>query len=216
MRILCIGNSHTFCNGLPFQLRELLRNDYPATEIAMHAPPGVTLGWHALQPETQMAILYHDWDYIVLQQRSHPFDGYAALQSDCDALLPFLRRSAAKTLMFVTWSEKRLPENQAIIDDAFTQVAHEISASLVPVSRAWQTCLHDEADIELYDTDGEHASPRGSYLAACVFYSVIQGRSPVGLPNAIRVNGDELVNLAHDMAERIQRVVARTILPTQV
>ena len=153
MRILFIGNSHTFCNGLPFQLRELLRSDHPGAEVMMHAPPGVTLGWHALQPETQMAILYHDWDYIVLQQRSHPFDGYAALQSDCNALLPFLRRSSAKILMFVTWSEQRLPENQAIIDDAFARVTQEISASLVPVSRAWQTCLHDEPDIELYDAD---------------------------------------------------------------
>ena len=206
-KILFIGNSHTFCNGLPFQLRELLRVDDATAETVMCASPGVPLGWHAEQPETQMAILYGDWDYIVLQQRSHPFDGYTALSNECQALLPYLRRTRAKILLFVTWSEQRFPANQAIIDDAFARVAQEMDATPVPVSRAWQTCLRTEPDIGLYDTDGEHANPRGSYLAACMFYAHIRGRSPVGLPGRIAISGDVLVDLPPDMALRIQRVV---------
>ena len=76
MKILFIGNSHTFCNGLPYQVRELLHLGNPDVYVTMCATGGMTLGWHAEQPETQMAIKFDDWDYIVLQQKTHPFDGY--------------------------------------------------------------------------------------------------------------------------------------------
>ena len=37
-------------------------------------------------------------------------------------------------------------------------------------------------DIQLYDKDGSHPSPAGTYLTACVFYTVLSKKSPVGLP----------------------------------
>ena len=88
--------------------------------------------------------------------------------------------------------------------EAFMQVAQEIHARLVPVSKAWQRILQLEPGIELYDTDGEHASPSRSYLAACAFYAAIQRSSPVGLPNRICVNGDILADIAKDYANNIQ------------
>jgi len=205
MKILFVGNSHTFCHGLPFQVRELIRVNNPDVDTSMVATGGMTLGWHSEQPETQMAIQYQDWDYIVLQQKSHPFDGYDSLLSDCKLLLPYIRKTQAKILLFMTWAEKRIPANQATLDRAFVQVAQEIKASPVPVAKAWQSVLQSEPAIELYDTDGEHSSPAGSYLAACVFYSVIQKSSPVGLPGRICIHGDELVNISQDHAGRIQR-----------
>ena len=205
MKILFIGNSHTFCNGLPYQVRELLRLSNPDVNATMCASGGMTLGWHAEQPETQMAIKYEQWDYIVLQQKTHPFDGYEALLKDCKSLLPYIRKTQAKVLLFMTWAEKRFPTNQLILDKAFLQVAQEIHARAVPVSRAWQRVLQSEPGIELYDTDGEHASPSGSYLAACVFYAIIQGTSPVDLPCRISVNGEVLADISEDYANSIQK-----------
>lgn len=205
MKILFIGNSHTFCNGLPFQVRELIRLSNPDIDISMCATGGMTLGWHSEQPETQMEIQYHEWDYIVLQQKTHPFDGYEVLLNDCKSLLPYIRKTQAEILLFMTWAEKRIPTNQDTLDRAFMQVAQEINARLVPVSKAWQRLLLSETEIELYDIDGEHASPSGSFLAACVFYAVIQGSSPVGLPSQICVNGDVLANIPHEHAEKVQK-----------
>jgi hypothetical protein len=205
MKILFIGNSHTYCHGLPFQIRELVRQTNRDIETAMCATGGMTLGWHSEQPETQMAIQYHEWDYIVLQQKTHPFDGADMLLRDCKSLLPFTRKTQAKILLFMTWAEKRIPANQLTLDRAFLQAAEEIKATPVPVSKAWQSVLRSEPDIELYEPDGEHSSPHGSYLAACVFFAVIQKCSPVGLPGRICINGDELVNLSREHAEKIQR-----------
>jgi hypothetical protein len=207
MKILFIGNSHTFCNGLPFQVRELLRLSNPDINVTMCATGGMTLGWHAEQPETQMAIKYEQWDYIVLQQKTHPFDGYEALLKDCKLLLPYIRKTQAEILLFMTWAEKRFPANQHILDKAFVQVAQEIHARTVPVSKAWQRVLQSEPGIELYDKGGEHASPSGSYLSACTFYAAIQGVSPVGLPNRISVNGDVLADISQNHADIIQKAV---------
>ena len=70
---------------------------------------------------------------------------------------------------------------------------------------AWQRVFQSEPGIELYDTDGEHASPSGSYLAACVFYAIIQGTSPVDLPHRISMNGDVLADISKDYANSIQK-----------
>jgi hypothetical protein len=214
MNILFIGNSHTFCNGLPFQVRELLRLNHPEVEVAMCATGGMTLGWHAQQPETQMAIQYHAWNYIVLQEKTHPFDGHRVLLQNCQSLLPYLCKTQAEILLFMTWTEKRYPANQAILDQAFTQVAQEIHARPVPVSKAWQKILQTEPDIELYDADGEHASPSGSYLAACTFYAILQGSSPAGLLHRICVNGNVLADVRQDFAGKIQNAAWWAVQPT--
>ena len=40
-------------------------------------------------------------------------------------------------------------------------------------------------DLNLYDPDQSHPSPTGTYLSACVFFGVLTGKSPVGLPDRL-------------------------------
>ena len=211
MRILFIGNSHTFYNSMPFQVRELLRLHDPNAQVAMLAVGGVNLGWHAGQPTTRTAILYHDWDAIVLQQKTHPFDGAQALLDDCRLLQPYLKRSTAKVWMYMTWAEKKIPANQAVLDHAFTFVASEIGAGVAPVAGAWHRLRESDPSIEMYDIDQEHASPIGSYLVACTFYSLFTGRSAIGLPSRIKVRGDVLSDVDDFVARQVQEAVDATI-----
>ena len=37
--------------------------------------------------------------------------------------------------------------------------------------------------IDLYDQDQYHANEKGVYLAACVFYAALYGKSAAGLPS---------------------------------
>lgn len=43
----------------------------------------------------------------------------------------------------------------------------------------------------LYNSDGSHPSPRGSYLAACVIYVTLTGESSIGLPGPGDMAGSE-------------------------
>jgi hypothetical protein len=56
------------------------------------------------------------------------------------------------------------------------------NATYVPVGNAFDFVEKNHPEINLYMDDNKHPSPNATYLAACVFYSMITGESPVGLP----------------------------------
>ncbi|MFC1522996.1 DUF4886 domain-containing protein [Elusimicrobiota bacterium] len=206
MKVLFIGTSHTDCNGMPFQFLQLAQigDEGKVVDVSMLASPSVTLGWHARQTETQRSILSGVWDYIVFQQETHPFAGQETLLNDALALMDLTKKTKAKPVLMMTWASEKEPENQPILDSAFINVAQKTSMLLAPVGIAWRDMLENHPDIRLFDPDGEHASQAGSYLAACVFYSVFIRKDPAGLPGRIVYNGDELVNIKPEHAKILQ------------
>jgi MYXO-CTERM domain-containing protein len=61
----------------------------------------------------------------------------------------------------------------------------------------------DSAFYTLYSNDGKHPSASGNYLAACVFYAAITGKSPAGLEGPTSLEVDE--------AAYLQDVAAATV-----
>lgn len=213
MRILFVGNSHTYMNGLPYQVRELIdaAEGRPVCEAWMVTAGGKSLEWHAQEGGTQLTIAGNRWDVVVLQQLTNPFGGYEPLARGYAALRPFIERSGAETLLYVTWKQKTAPESdQAARNAAFDRLAREQHLRVVPVGAAWLRARRDAPEIELYAPDGAHASPAGTYLAACVFFRVLTGRSPVGLPARLAANGTVLADLSPETAEALQRVAAQS------
>lgn len=49
-----------------------------------------------------------------------------------------------------------------------------------PVGAAWKAVRDAHPTISLYDADGSHPSPAGTYLAACVFYCTLYQESCAG------------------------------------
>jgi hypothetical protein len=212
MRVLFIGNSHTFCNGLPYQVREMVDAAAGREECQawMCAAGGQSLAWHAEEPGTLVNLDCNRWDFVVLQQQTHPFGGHAQLAADFARLEPHIRRSGAEPLLFVTWKRKAAPEcEQDELDAAFERLARESGLRLVPVGAAWRRARREHPAIELYAPDGAHAAPAGTYLAACLFFRAITGNSPVGLPARIAANGEVLVDLSPGAADALQRVAER-------
>jgi hypothetical protein len=84
-----------------------------------------------------------------------------------------IKRRGARTVLFLTWSRKAEPEQQADLNHAYDSVAREIGAILAPVGPAWQKARLQNPEIELYAKDGSHPSPLGSYLAASVIVQTL-------------------------------------------
>jgi hypothetical protein len=211
MRVFFIGNSHTFRNGLPYQVCEMVNSAAGREEcqVRMSAVDGRSLGWHAEDTDTLLDLARDRWDFVVLQQQSHPFGGYAKLAADCGKLLPHIEKSGAAALLYVTWKRKDAPEgDQDELDSSFGRLADERGLRLVPVGAAWRRARTAHPHIELYAPDGAHASPAGTYLAACVFLTVLTGKSPRGLSARITANGTTLADLPPRQAESLQRVAA--------
>jgi hypothetical protein len=214
MRVLFIGNSHTYANALPFVTREMIRGRLgaDACEVWSRTVGGRNLSWHASEPGTQQALRMFDWDCVVLQQRTHPFEGYEELAEGYEKLRPHLEKSGAEVLLYVTWKKKNAPAaDQEEITSAFERLGRDRSLRLVPVGPAWAMCRARHPEVELYASDESHASPAGSYLAACCFFAALAGDSPVALPARVVARGDVLIELEESQAKALQEVAAQVM-----
>jgi hypothetical protein len=80
-----------------------------------------------------------------------------------------IRATGAKTCLYMTWARAHAPDSQPAITDAYSAIAKELNATLIPVGVVWPKFLAKYEEPALHDADGSHPSLAGSYLAACVF-----------------------------------------------
>lgn len=184
MKVLFIGNSHTYFNDMPYLFSLLCAvAGGTAAEAVMLAHPYRDLDWHARQYyEIRFNLLYGGYDYCVIQQAAHPFPGLEATEESGKRLIALCRKCGVTPVFTVTWAEKRFPEKQQEINMAYEKFAGDTGVLLSPVGRVWEKVRGGRSDIELYWNDGEHASVYGDYLAACCHYAALTGGRASRLP----------------------------------
>lgn len=189
VRVLFIGNSYTYVNNLPAVLAAMARSATPAREVVwrMVTTGGRTLKGHwEADDAARRAIREGRWDYVVLQEQSllgaTVIDGEPVVSDPARIFWPYARRFAeearaagAEPLFYLTWARKNRPEAQAALTHAYMTVARETGARVVPVGLAWKDARRLHPDVELFDEDGSHPSPAGTYLAASVFFATLFG-----------------------------------------
>jgi len=193
LQVLFIGNSSTYCNDLPKMFAELAQSGGHKVEVEMSAIGGWTLSDHTTTKWTLDKINQQSWDFVVLQEH----DLIASIPSECAkqthpaarSLDEIIRAQGASTILFMTWGCRDadecdnvdFDEYQARLYTCHMDVANELRITVAPVGIAWQNALAQAPHLDLWYQDGIHASRTGSYLVACVFYSVIYQQSPEGL-----------------------------------
>jgi hypothetical protein len=197
VRVLFIGNSYTYFNNLPDVFAKLVDASHlKKTDYAMQAPGGWRLKDHWDKGQARQAIQSQKWDYVVLQDQSqlgdeHVIDGKPRITTDENfyptaiEMAKAIQTAGAIPVFYLTWAKKAVFEDQAMLDNAYFRAAKETKSIVAPVGVAWAEVRSKNPGIELYIEDGSHPSPAGTYLAACVFYATIIGRSPIGLPSKI-------------------------------
>ncbi len=181
MRVLFVGNSHTYFNDMPAQFARMVREmTGEEPQIQMLAYSGRSLAWHREEYfALRFALLRGGFDYCVLQQQAHPFPGEEATEAALRQILPLCRAAGSRPVLFMTWAEKAKPENAAHMSRCYRRLARRHHALLAPIGE-----LFDQfrgTDIELYWQDGEHASPYGSYLTAAALAALLAGTDSLDL-----------------------------------
>jgi hypothetical protein len=192
--ILFLGNSYTYANDLPDLLKQLAAAANQAIVAEAIAEPGWQLQQHATNAESLDALPAQKWNYVVLQEQSViPAMRGEREYSMFPAVRSLAQRSTAigrKPLLFMTWGRERgMPESgfadyasmQTAIATGYATIAAELDIAIAPVGEAWRTVVTQHPTIRLWDEDGSHPSMAGSFLAACVFYTVLYRRSPKGI-----------------------------------
>lgn len=186
IKVLFIGNSHTYTNDLPGIVRDLMTADGHAIQYSEITAGGQTLEWHAQQSATRQTIRSGKFDYVVLQEKSSNFDadtfarGFAALHA-------VIAETDAVPLLYMVWSNESKPLAQKVIAQAHLKAARENNTALAAAGVAWDMLRHGEPPLSLY-ADGNHAKPLGSYLAACSIFYTLTGADT----QTVVTEGDQL------------------------
>jgi hypothetical protein len=210
-RVLFIGNSYTYFNNLPALVKTLAEAAGTGpVEVRMVAPGGWRLIDHWEKGEAREALRSGKWDFVVLQEQSQlgdplTVDGKPRVGSPAKVFAPAaarwaaeIARAGARPVFYLTWAKQASPEDQALLNQAYSNAATEGGAVLAPVGIAWTLVREASPSIELFVKDGSHPSPAGSYLAACTLVAAIFRRNPEGLTG--RVSGAP-VNLETEKPE---------------
>ncbi len=214
LQVLFVGNSHTYLNDMPGILAALVDAEDRGFRLKTEQSTGkgVSLEWHWHNPSTREMIADRRWDFVVLQDRSGgPLEEFESFRQHARLLHEEIKKQGAGTIFFMTWANRARPETQAVLTDAYEKIAAELGAILTPVGRAWEKVLRFKPAFDLYHRDGRHANPVGSYLTACVFYAVLFGASPEGLPGAVTIEGKKQVDLDQDSALFLQKIAFDTV-----
>ncbi|MBR3295234.1 MAG: hypothetical protein IKI62_03140 [Clostridia bacterium] len=178
MKVLFVGNSHTFFNDMPAlfaRFAEMTTGE--KTEAVMLAYGGRDYKWHRKEYfAVRYNLLYGGYDYCVLQQVAHPYPASEETLQYGKELIDICHRTGTTPVIFETWAEKRFPENQQKMIDTCRKLAQDNDPVLAPVGEIWQKVCKRYPDIELYFRDGEHAGLYGDFLVAAVMCRTMTGK----------------------------------------
>lgn len=202
-KILFIGNSFTDFNG---GLDRTLKKLAPNASVKRISPGGYTLQQHWETPSTLDEIRSGDWDVIVLQDQSqNPVVNFYNFYEYAGKLNNEVRSAGAETILFMTWERPDSIEfgvTTQALSNSYSTAGTSLGVKVAPVGIVFSMARSEHPEISLYVQDG-HPTVQGTYLAACVFYGVIFGQSPLG--NSYR--GD----LSADESEILQSIAAQSL-----
>ena len=132
------------------------------------------------------------WDAVILQEQSQmlSFDEAFWLRASypyADELRREIEAAGSEGILFETWGYRDGADETDSYDGMQGRLAMGVHAlatklgmSVAPVGNAWYAAHVERPDLDLWAGDGRHPNRAGSYLAACVFYAELTGRSPTG------------------------------------
>ena len=173
LSILFIGNSHTYYNDMPEMVRQRAAGDGFDCHVAMIAHGGWFLEQHVKEPDVRFNILFGHYDYVVLQDHTHPMAPEEELVPAAAMLNVWIREAGSIPVIYETWAKKDAPEDQDNMNRVHRKAADTIGALLAPVGENWRAYQADRPNLEMYAVDGKHASEDGSDFAAkCIWETI--------------------------------------------
>lgn len=215
-RILFLGNSYTFFNRMPAMVKAMADSKGLRPDVHLHAVPAASLRSHWNDEAARKKLEGSAWNFVVLQDQSvtpilNPeqtleFGGRWCAQ---------IRGAHGTPVLFLTWGRKNSsgvpdPQEQEALLHTYLKLARREQAAVAPVGIAWEDCLKRHPGMPLYQPDGQHPTEEGSYLAACVMYCTLFGKSPLGLPAKLSLKGVRLCSLSAGKAGILQTVALDT------
>src|SRR4029077_8077877 len=199
-----IGNSFFYYNnGLPGHLSLMEKTadpehkqDYRNTMVTIG---GSGFDWHDVEsyfrPNAIGNYSFDEQNNVVFNKPDKLFD--VAVMMDCSQCpihpklksvfteyakknSEIVRAKGAKPVFFMSWAYADKPEMTAQLAEAYTVAGNDNNALVIPAGLAFARARSKQPELNLYVADKRHPSLAGTYLASCVTFAALSGRSPVG------------------------------------
>ena len=199
-----IGNSFFYYNnGMPGHVTLLEKaadpehkNNYRNTMVTIG---GSGFDWHDVEhyfrPNAIGSYSFDDNNNIIFNKSAKLYD--AAVMMDCSQCpihptlktvfaeytkknADIVRAKGAKPIFFMSWAYADKPEMTAQLAEAYTLAGNANNALVIPAGLAFAKSVGKQPELNLYVPDKRHPSLAGTYLAACVVFASLTGKSPVG------------------------------------
>lgn len=215
LHVLFVGNSLTYVNNLPGILEALADSAREELlETRMVAKPDYSLEDHWNDGDARTGILKGGWNVVVLQQ------GPSSLETSRVLLLQYarafadpIRKVGARPALYQVWPTIDRAMDFPRANESYRLAAAAVDGILFPVGEAWLAAQQIDRSIPLYAFDGLHPSAEGSYLAALVMYSILYGKSPVGLPATLRLRDGTPFTIGRPTAASLQLAAEQVTAP---
>jgi hypothetical protein len=185
--VLFVGNSHTYEWDVPrmFRLLAHAMGD-TAVRVAEIAEPNYALEDHYAVGVVQSALEQSDWRFVVMQQGTSALPASQVhLEYWSAAFAPLIAAAGATPVMYQIWPmwSRRFDADAALT--SYWNAAVAVDGILAPVGDAFTVGLEQTPMVNLYSTDGLHASLYGAYVAAAILLERTYGHQPEALPPTI-------------------------------
>lgn len=179
MRVLFIGNSHTYFNDMPHTFANMVQSlTGEKPEVTMLAYSNKDLAWHREEYfAVRFAILYGNYDFCVLQQQAHPFPEEETTFENAKRIFRLCETAGTKPVVYMTWAMRGESEVTKQMSDCYRRLAEECGALLAPVGERFKMVQQKHPEIDLFWHDNAHASAYGDYLIAAVFAALLTGKT---------------------------------------
>jgi hypothetical protein len=210
VKVLFIGNSLTAANDLPAMIANVAAAErMPPLVWKAVLRPGASLEDHWEAGEARRAIRSQRWDFVVLQQGPSALpESRRLLRRDTALFAREIRAAGARPALYMVWPSRARAFDFDAVSSSYRSAAQDVDGLIIPAGEAWRAAWKRDPSAELYSTDGFHPSPKGSYLAALVFFQALYGRSPLGLP-AVDLRPEEARLFQEAAAEAGRRFARR-------
>jgi hypothetical protein len=198
IRVLFVGNSHTYTHDVPRIVSALAAQRGVVLEVETLAEPGHSLADHLARPQLRHR-LARDWDWIVLQQGPSSLpESRADLVRSVETIATQLQGRPLRIALMSVWPQRAHRASSLAAEASYRVAAQAIGACVLPAASAWRLALAADDPPVLYQRDRMHSTRAGAVLAALTILPGLIGAERSGLeaivaepapdtPDAIRI-----------------------------
>ena len=208
-RVLFVGNSLTYVNNVDQWVQKLressdVAGSSPALEIVKCVKGGASLKNLWQKTKAKREIAEGGFDVVVLQE-DLPETTVELFENFCRKFVLAVRDANATPLLHQTWAYRRLPDvTNEDIRRAHLNISEELGVEIADVGSARIQVAQEMPHLNLWESDMEHPSEVGAYLAGLVLYRALFKEPTLGIahrPEGLKEKDATLLQMIVDKVD---------------